>query len=147
MSDERITLDTNILVYAVNADAGERHRLALKVLEQAIHCDCVLTLQSLGEFFAVVTRKGVMSPLLAAEHIHELSTIFPVVMAKQHTLKLAMDAVIKQKISFWDALLWATAYDAGITLLLSEDFQHGQLIKRVRIINPFISNEYWSVCS
>lgn len=32
MNDNRITLDTNILIYAANADAGARHHLAIKVL-------------------------------------------------------------------------------------------------------------------
>ncbi len=145
MSVERITLDTNILVYAANADAGERHHLAIKVLERAIQCDCMLTLQSLSEFFAVVTRKGMLSSTLATDHVNELAEVFPVITAKQRSLKLAMDVVTEQKISFWDAMLWATAHDAGITLLLSEDFQHGQLIKRVRIINPFIPNDFWCV--
>lgn len=146
MNDDRITLDTDILVYAANADAGDRHILALKVLERAIHCDCVLTLQSLSEFFVVVTRKALLSPSVALENVLALSEIFPVVAAKQHTLKLAMENVIKHKLSFWNAMLWATANDAGINLLLSEDFQHGQLINRVRIINPFVDNEYWCVC-
>ena len=146
MSDERITVDTNILIYAADADAGERHHLAIKVLERVIHCDCMLTLQSLCEFFAVVTRKKMLSTKVASEHIHAFSEVFPIITAKQHTLKSAMDAVTQQKLSFWDAMLWATAQDAGITLLLSEDFQHEQIIKRVRIINPFIQNDFWSVC-
>ncbi len=145
MNVERITLDTNILIYAANADAGERHHLAIKVLERAILCDCMLTLQSLSEFFAVVTRKGMLSPTVAADHVQELSEVFPIITANQRSLKLAMSAVNKQKMSFWDAMLWATAHDAGVTILLSEDFQHEQLIKRVRIINPLVPNDFWCV--
>lgn len=146
MKGERITLDTNILFYAANADAGERHHLAIKVLERAIQCDCLLTLQSLSEFFAAVTRKGVLSPELAAEHVKGFLEIFPVIMAKPTALKSAMNAVSQEKMPFWDALLLTTAQDAGITLLLSEDFQHGRLVKGVRIINPFVQNDVWCVC-
>jgi len=39
--------------------------------------------------------------------------------------------------SFWDAMLWATVRRAGVRLLVSEDFQDGQTIEGVRIINPF----------
>jgi predicted nucleic acid-binding protein len=145
MSGNRITLDTNILIYAANIDAGHKHLLAIKVLERALQCDCVLTLQSLSEFFAAVTRKGLLSPKLAAERVEDLSTIFPIITPKEHSLKSAIEAVIQHKLAFWDAMLWATAQDAGIHLLLSEDFQHGQLIKRVRIINPFVENDYWSI--
>ena len=34
-------------------------------------------------------------------------------------------------------MLWATARRAGVLILLSEDFQDGQTIKGVRILNPF----------
>jgi predicted nucleic acid-binding protein len=33
----------------------------------------------------------------------------------------------------------------NVKILLSEDFQHGQLLDGVRIVNPFIRNEFWSV--
>ncbi|MBK6974813.1 MAG: hypothetical protein IPH26_18410 [Sterolibacteriaceae bacterium] len=34
-------------------------------------------------------------------------------------------------------MLWATVREGGVATLLSEDFQHGQDIEGVRIINPF----------
>ena len=45
----RLSLDTNVLVYAFDADAGERHRLAMAIVDRAAAANCVLTLQSLGE--------------------------------------------------------------------------------------------------
>ena len=48
--DERITLDTNILVYAVDLDAGERNETARSVMGAAARKDCYLTVQALGEF-------------------------------------------------------------------------------------------------
>lgn len=145
MSGERITLDTNILIYAANADAGDRHLLAIKVLERAVECDCVLTLQSLGEFFSAITRKNLLSASLAAEHVKQFLEIFQIITPKQNTLSLAIGAVIQHKLSFWDSLLWATAQESGVTILLSEDFQHGQVIKQVKIINPFVPNQFWCV--
>ena len=60
MRVKRISLDTNILVYAMDRDAGERHLLAMDVLDQAVGSDCILTTQALGEIFHVVTRKNGM---------------------------------------------------------------------------------------
>jgi predicted nucleic acid-binding protein len=34
-------------------------------------------------------------------------------------------------------MLWAVAREAGVTLLLSEDFQHDQILDGIRICNPF----------
>ena len=41
-------------------------------------------------------------------------------------------------ISFWDAMLWATARRAGCSAILSEDFQDGQVLQGVRFIDPFL---------
>ena len=43
-------------------------------------------------------------------------------------------------VPFYDALIAASALDAGCTTLWSEDFQDGQLLEdSVRIRNPFVS--------
>jgi predicted nucleic acid-binding protein len=56
----RFTLDTNLLVYSVDLNAGIRYQLALCIIDKAPDVDCWLTLQSLSEFYAVVTRKRLM---------------------------------------------------------------------------------------
>jgi predicted nucleic acid-binding protein len=49
----------------------------------------------------------------------------------------AIRAVGTCRIGCWDAMLWAAARRAGVRILLSEDFQAGQTIEGVRILNPF----------
>ena len=56
MQDERFTLDTNILVYAVDRDAGERHDTAIDLVDNTVRQDCILTLQALSAFLYAVTR-------------------------------------------------------------------------------------------
>ena len=56
----RFTLDSNLLIYSVDLDAGVRHQLAFRIVDKAPDTDCRLTLQSLSEFYAVVTRKRIM---------------------------------------------------------------------------------------
>jgi predicted nucleic acid-binding protein len=41
------------------------------------------------------------------------------------------------RLSFWDALIWATARNAGVPVVLSEDYQDGREIEGVRFVNPF----------
>lgn len=53
-----LTLDTNILVYSIDGAAGPRHEIARQIVSRAALRACCLTLQSVSEFFAVVTRKG-----------------------------------------------------------------------------------------
>ena len=41
------------------------------------------------------------------------------------------------RISYWDALVWATAKMNQIPVVLSEDFPHISVLEGVRFINPF----------
>jgi predicted nucleic acid-binding protein len=66
VDSERFTLDTNLLVYSVDSTAGARHDLAIEIVDRATECDCYLTLQALSEFYAAVTRKGIVRPADAA---------------------------------------------------------------------------------
>ena len=137
MKERRLTLDTNILFYAMDRDAEERHKLAMEIVDRSSVSDCVLTLQSLCEFYAAVTGKGKMPSNEAEAQINDWMQLFPVVSATSKSLNKAIKAVNSHSISFWDAMLWAVAREAGVTLLLSEDFQHDRVLDGVRFCNPF----------
>ncbi|HEX5719346.1 MAG TPA: PIN domain-containing protein [Thermoanaerobaculia bacterium] len=138
MSVERLSLDANILFYTIDADAGERQERAREIVRRAALADCFLTLQTLCEFFASTTRKGKLTPAQAAAHVEDWQSLFPVVAATPGSLRLAMRAVEQHNLSFWDAMQWAVAKQAGATLLLSEDLQHDRELEGVRFRNPFV---------
>jgi predicted nucleic acid-binding protein len=142
MTAERFTLDANLLFYAMDLDAGEKHRIARHLVESAVALpDCLLTLQALAEFFWAVTRKRAMPGDEAAAQVADWQVIFPVVHAKPANLRQALRVANGGVLSFWDALLWSTAKDAGVTVLLSEDFQDGQNLEGVLFRNPFTSDD------
>ncbi|MBF0371550.1 MAG: PIN domain-containing protein [Magnetococcales bacterium] len=138
MSVERYTLDTNILVYAMDRNAGEKQQKAAQLIHQMMAADCVLTLQSLAEFFRAVTGKGKMPIPDALEQVQDWLTLFPVQRSGPATLTKAMRAVQDHCLSFWDAMLWAAAKEARCTVVLSEDFQDGRVLEGVRFENPFL---------
>jgi predicted nucleic acid-binding protein len=137
MKDRRLTLDTNILVYAMDRDAGKRHDIAVEIVNRSVAYDCVLTLQSLCEFNAAVTGKGKMPQSEAEAQIRDWLELFPVVSATPKSLVKALTAVKEHNILFWDAMLWAVAAEAGVNLLLSEDFQHDRVLEAIRFCDPF----------
>jgi predicted nucleic acid-binding protein len=49
MSAELCTLDTNILIYAVDPAEGWKHHVATTIVDCSIERSCVLTVQSLAE--------------------------------------------------------------------------------------------------
>jgi predicted nucleic acid-binding protein len=141
MSVERLTLDSNILFYTIDADAGELQERAREVVRQAALRDCILSLQTLCEFFASTTRKGKLTAAQAAAHVEDWQTLFPVVAATPESLRLAIRAVQHHSLSFWDAMQWAVAKQTGATLLLSEDLQHDRELDGVRFRNPFLLDD------
>ncbi len=134
---KRFTFDTNILIYAVNTDAPEKHQIASSLLEAATQKDCLLTLQAIGEFFNATRRKGLASMDEVITITRVWQQIFTVVPADQDTFNEAVEYVRDHNISFWDAMLWANAKQAGCAYVLSEDMQHGRRLGGVEIINPF----------
>ena len=52
-------------------------------------------------------------------------------------LPVALRAVLRHDLPFWDAMLWATVQQAGCRVLLTEDFQDGRKLGSVTFINPF----------
>lgn len=139
MTDELTTVDTNILFYSVDLDGGVRHEKAARIVKKTIdEGSCVLTLQALSEFFYAVTRKGKASLAAAKEQVSNWMTLCPVVYAQPSVLPKAMTAVKEYHLAFWDAFLWATAKEAGISKILTEDFQHERKIEGVLYLNPFL---------
>lgn len=141
MTTERFSLDTNILVYAADRAAGERHERALEILDRAVRRDCVLTLQALAEFFQVTTRKRMVARADAATQLRDWATGFPTVAADPDALLTALGFAVDGRFGLWDALLLATAARHGCEVLLSEDMQDGARFGGVTILDPFIGAE------
>lgn len=135
----RFTFDTNILVYAADRMAGRKHVGAEELVDLAAEADCVLTLQALGEFYSAVVRKKKRDPSGAEEFVSTWQSIFPIHSATPDCLTSAIRAVHRHGLAFWDAMLWATARDAGCSLLIGENFQDGRTLGGVTFVNPFLA--------
>ncbi len=138
MSAERFSLDANVFFYAIDTNDPRRHRRAVEIVERAASKhDCTIALQAYGEFFAAATRKGKMTIEDAGAQIADWQILFTTVYPAPGSLPQAIDAVAQHNLSFWDALLWSVLKEAGVTVLLSEDFQDGRELGGVWFRNPF----------
>ena len=134
---ERVFLDTNLLVYADDADAGDKQRAARKQIRSAIvERTGVISTQVLQEYFSVATRKLGISPAAARRRV-ELLSVLDVVRIEVTTILGAIDLHRLHSLSFWDALIVRAASLAGCTRIVSEDLQTGSTIDGVRIEDPF----------
>ncbi len=136
----RFSLDTSILIYAVDRDAGQKHESSRVLLERAALCDCILTLQVLAEFFHATTRKQLLDTDHAFSLLSNWMEVFEISSATDSVLIDAVNAVRENQLSFWDAMLWATVRQSKCSALISEDMRHGQRLHGVEIINPFIKD-------
>lgn len=137
MMSERFTLDTNILVYALDSQAGDKHAVASDIVRRSARLDCVLTLQSVVEFYRAVTRKGIVRHSEAAAQANDWLDLFQTISYDQSAVRAALAEAVAGRFSFFDALMLATASSANCRLILSEDMQDGMSYRTLRIRNPF----------
>lgn len=131
-------VDTNILVYAYDRSAGERHvrasNLVTELWKSGSGC---LSIQVLQEFYVVVTRK--LSPVSFSDLRVVLSdlTLWHVHAPVAADVLAAADLHQRYQVSFWDAMILRSAVHLGCTTVWSEDLNPGQAYQGVRIKNPF----------
>ena len=131
-------VDTNILVYAYDRSAGERHlrasNLVTELWQSGSGC---LSIQVLQEFYVVVTRK--LSPISFADLRVVLSdlTLWRVHAPVAADVLAAADLHQRYQVSFWHAMILRSAVHLGCTTVWSEDLNPGQAYQGVQIKNPF----------
>jgi predicted nucleic acid-binding protein len=141
MSASRSFVDTNVLVYAHDATAGEKRDRARTLVaglwETGEGC---VSIQVLQEFFVNVTRK-VAKPLdvdSAAAIITDLSHWHVHAPGVEDVLA-AVGIHRSAQVSFWDAMVLRSADQLGCAVLYSEDLNPGQRFDGVVVRNPFAS--------
>lgn len=137
MSVDPWFVDTNILVYAYDDDSPRKRAMARQLLLEKAE-QIVLSTQVLGEFYVTVTRKLArpLDALRAVEAVDALCT-FTVRPLGAELVRSAVRRSRSAPLSYWDALIVESAIDAGATVLLTEDLQHGQTFGHLRVVNPF----------
>lgn len=135
---ERFGLDTNVLVYLVDGrDPARQVRARLVVERAAATRRCTLSVQSLGEFYVVVVRKGLVAPAGARLVIDDLTALFALASPSGADVRAAVEAAVAGRFSYWDALLLATLARAGCSVVLSEDMHDGAALGGAVVRDPF----------
>ena len=133
----RFTLDSNILVYAVDVGAGDRHAMAAEILMRAMTSNAILTTQAIGEFLAVARRKNPSTFASAASEAARWATVFPVAPTTSDHLIAAAAMAERFKLQFWDCVIWQAALTGGASIFVSEDLQDGLSIEGMTVLDPF----------
>ncbi len=141
MKEDKVFLDTNILVYAYDVSSGSKHDIARNIVADLWNFRTgVLSIQVLQELFVTVTKK-IPKPLdvKTTRDIVRDFLLWEVVDNDGELMMAAMDVQMKYSYAFWDSLIVAAAIKSGASTLLTEDLNNGQIIEGFMIKNPFMT--------
>ena len=131
-------VDTNVLIYAHDVDAREKHETAKSLLRELwSERSGLLSMQVLQEFYVNVTRKNPRPLSKQSARLVVNSYAIWCVEAAPADISPAFQIEDESRIGFWDALIVASALKSGANRILSEDLNARQTIAGMRIENPF----------
>ena len=136
----KIFVDTNILVYAHDLDAGAKNEMANKAVSELWeNCNGVISTQVLQEFYITLTKK-IPQPLPGntARGIFMSYFSWEIVFNDPKLIIQASEIEEANHISFCDALIVSAAFSGNASVILTEDLNHGQYIEGILIKNPFM---------
>ena len=136
----RTFLDTNVLVYAHDADAPDKRAVALALTRTLWDTrEGALSTQVLQEFYVNITAKipARLSKPEARDLVRSYST-WHVVGVDATDILGASELQERLRLSFWDALIVTSALKANAELLLTEDLHPKTRIGGLEIRNPFV---------
>jgi predicted nucleic acid-binding protein len=125
----RTFVDSNVLIYAHDRDAGRKHDIAEKLLRELwSEHEGVLSMQVLQEFYVNVTRKiATPLPKATARAIVESYRSW-CMQTTVEEIATAFRVEDEARLGFWDALIVASASKSAAVRVVSEDLNAGQTI-------------------
>ena len=131
----RAFFDTNVLVYAVTADPRKRQA------DRILRAGGIVSVQVLNEFANVAYNKLRHDWDAIEFALNQFRLSFEAVWPLTLDAHAAALAIVRDnRFSFYDALIVASAIEAGCDTLYSEDMQHDRAIGGLTIRNPFIES-------
>src|SRR3954468_3968143 len=126
-------LDTNILVYA--QQAGTKADISQALIGEG----GTISAQVLNELANVLRKKQGRSWSDIELVLNDIDNVLdPALPLTAGTGRVALGLARDHGLAFYDALIVASAIEAGCDTLYSEDMQHGRAIGALTIRNPFI---------
>ena len=136
-------IDTNILVYAFDADSGRKNFTAKELIGRSWRGKerYAVSTQNLAEF-SVVVREKVAHPVPSDDVRQFLSLVmrsreWQVLGYTAKTIIRAHEIRDEYKLHFWDALLAATMEENSVRTIITED-AHFRNVPWITVQNPFL---------
>ena len=138
----KIFIDTNILVYTLDQKNIEKRDKARKIVKKVVEShQPVISTQVIKEFYVVASNKLKADPIVVKNIIHNFHNM-EIVNNDLDLIEQAIDISILSQLSFWDSLIIAAAEKANCEYVLSEDLNSGQNYRGIKLLNPFIKEDF-----
>jgi predicted nucleic acid-binding protein len=132
MSASDAFFDTNVLLYLLSEEVAKADRV-----EELLKAGGIISVQVLNEFAAVAVRKLAMRVAEIKEILAIIRAVCSVHPLDVETHELGLKLAERYRYSIYDSMIIASALRARCLTVFSEDFQHGQKIDRLMIVDPF----------
>jgi predicted nucleic acid-binding protein len=127
-------IDSNVVLYLLSADSRKADQA-----ESVIGMESIISVQVLNEVASVARRKLNMPWKEVTSFLDLVRSICPVVPLTVNTHDRGCLLAERYGFSTYDAMIVASACEAGCETLYSEDMQHGLVVDDcLRICNPFV---------
>ncbi len=138
---ENSLLDTNILVYAYDETAGEKHQIAKKIVRDCMSGKSILFVsnQILGETVNAIRNKLPTIPKTEVEGLMEEIISLPSWIKVNYMEKTILNSLeqLEKEDDFWDAVIAQTMLENGITKIYTENTKDFEKVKGIKAVNPF----------
>lgn len=129
-------IDTNIIVYANDMNAGEKQGQAIDIIKRQMQMQTgVISTQVMQEYANVAINKLKQETSVVLRQLRLLEDL-AVAPITPKTTRRAVEILATYQISFWDANIIAAAEAAECDVILSEDLNPGQFYAGIQVINP-----------
>jgi predicted nucleic acid-binding protein len=134
----RCFVDTNILLYIPDARDAKKQSVAVSCIKSIRKMgELCINLQVINEFMANAQRLFSEQPVSQIRSF--IADFFPACTASYDcsTVRNSWSLQDRYGFSCWDSLIVASALEARCRFLVSEDFQNGQHVDDMVLVNPF----------
>ncbi len=132
----QVFIDSNILIYAQDVDAGDRHQHAKALIRDIWKSRKLpaISVQVLQETHVNLIRKGVTTEESARRVSRYLS--WRVVENTRDLFCRSLELQQGHRLSYWDAMIVAAAQRSQAIELWTEDLNPGQSFDGLTVVNP-----------
>jgi predicted nucleic acid-binding protein len=130
-------IDTNIWLYAfIEADDTAKSALARTLIQES---EPVVSTQVINEVCVNLLRRANFTEEQVSRLVESFYEKYQVIELTKSVLLMASQLRQRYSLSFWDSTIVASALSAGVSVLYSEDMQHGLTIEeQLQVRNPFV---------